>query len=143
MNLLEEEKVIHQLSNHPVHIVDERGDVSPSAFIPFCEFGGNMSAVGVKIDQFHVPVCNSFKAKVLNDQLCYEVDPNLFIDRTNTLKYSKLGLVLVLDFNEDRQTAEYLQEELMQPDKSLTKQENMKVVSAKIHINSLGDFFEI
>ena len=141
MNLLEEEKVIHQLCNHPVHIVDERGDVSPSAFIPFCEFGGNMSAVGVKIDQFHVPVCNSFKAKVLNDQLCYEVDPNLFIDRTNTLKYSKLGLVLVLDFNEDRQTAEYLQEELMQPDKSLTKQENMKVDSAEIHINSLGDFY--
>ena len=143
MNLLEEEKVIHQLSNHPVHIVDERGDVSPSAFIPFCEFGGNMSAVGVKIDQFHVPVCNSFKAKVLNDQLCYEVDPNLFIDRTNTLKYLKLGLVLVLDYNEDRQTTEFLQEESMQPDKSLTKQENMKVVSAKIHINSLGDFFEI
>ena len=143
MNFLEEEKVIHQLSNHPVHIVVERGDVSPSAFIPFCEFGGNMSAVGVKIDQFHVPVCNSFKAKVLNDQLCYEVDPNLFIDRTNTLKYLKLGLVLVLDYNEDRQTTEFLQEESMQPDKSLTKQENMKVVSAKIHINSLGDFFEI
>ena len=143
MNLLEEEKVIHQLSNHPVHIVDERGEVSPSAFIPFCEFGGDMSAVGVKIDQFDAPVCNSFKAKVLNDQLCYEVDPNLFIDRTNTLKYLKLGLVLVLDYNEDRQTTEFLQEESMQPDKSLTKQENMKVVSAKIHINSLGDFFEI
>ena len=102
-----------------------------------------MSSMGVKIDHFDVPVCNSFKEKILNDQLCYEVDPNLFIDRTNTLKYLKLGLVLVLDYNEDRQTTEFLQEESMQPDKSLTKQENMKVVSAKIHINSLGDFFEI
>ena len=136
-------KDLHRVSNHPVHIVDEDGKLSPSSFIPFCEFGGNMSAMGVKIDQIDVPVCNSFKAKVLNDQLCYEVDPNLFIDRTNTLKYLKLGLVLVLDYNEDRQTTEFLQEESMQPDKSLTKQENMKVVSAKIHINSLGDFFEI
>ena len=33
-----------------------------------------MSSVGVKIDQFDVPVCNSFQAKILNDQLCYEVD---------------------------------------------------------------------
>ena len=32
--------------------------------------------MGVKIDQFDVPVCNSFEATVLNDQLCYEVDPN-------------------------------------------------------------------
>ena len=49
--------------NHPVHIVDENNSLSPSAFIPFCEFGGDMSALGVKIDQFSVPVCNSFKAK--------------------------------------------------------------------------------
>ena len=32
-----------------------------------------MSAMGVKIDKFDVPVCNSFQAKILNDQLCYEV----------------------------------------------------------------------
>ena len=29
-----------------------------------------MSAMGVMIDQFDVPVCNSFQAKILNDQLC-------------------------------------------------------------------------
>ena len=64
------------MTNHPVHIQDERGNRSKTALIPFCEFGGNMSVMGVKIDEFDVPVCNSFRPKVLMDQLCYEVDPN-------------------------------------------------------------------
>ena len=38
--------------NHPVHIPRMDQDVFPSALIPFCEFGGSMSAMGVKIDQF-------------------------------------------------------------------------------------------
>ena len=64
------------VSNHPVHLKKENGELSPSAFIPFCEFGGDMSAMGVKIEEFDIPVCNSFQAKVLNDQLCYKVDLN-------------------------------------------------------------------
>ena len=76
---------------------------SPSAFIPFCEFGGNMSAVGIKIDHFDVPVCNSFKAKILNDQLCYEVDLQKFSDVNNIHGELKLGFNFLLDYNEDRQ----------------------------------------
>ena len=64
-------------------MINKDMQMSPSAFIPFCEFGGNMSSMGVTIDQFDVPVCNSFQAKVLNDQLCYEVDINkIFSKRT-------------------------------------------------------------
>ena len=69
--------------NHPVHIIDEDGEMSPTALIPFCEFGGNMSAMGVKIDQIDVPVCNSFKEKLLGDQLCYTVDPNKYKNTVN------------------------------------------------------------
>ena len=53
---------------HPVHIINKENSTSQSAFIPFCEIGGNLSAMGVEIDQFSFPVCNSFKEKVLNDQ---------------------------------------------------------------------------
>ena len=42
-----------------------------------------MSTMGVKIDQFDVPVCNSFQAKILNDQLCYEVDLKRFAAKDN------------------------------------------------------------
>ena len=41
---------------HPVHIIDEEGNLSPSAFIPFCEFGGNMTAMGLNTELFDVRV---------------------------------------------------------------------------------------
>ena len=93
------------MSNHPPHILNEDGKPSPSALIPFCEFGGNMSVMGVKIDQFDVPVCNSFKATILNDQLCYEVDPNMYlnINWREAEEQIKLGLSFAVDLNEDRQ----------------------------------------
>ena len=47
-----------------------------------------MSVVGVKLDQFDDPVCNSFQAKILNDQLCYEVDLNRFCNKSNIAKES-------------------------------------------------------
>ena len=62
-----------------------------------------MSAMGVKIDQFDVPVCNSFREKVLNGQLCYEVDPNKFIQEEIKEEQLKAGLVFVIDENKDRQ----------------------------------------
>ena len=72
--------------------------------IPFCEFGGNMSVMGVKIDQFDVPVCNSFKAKIIRDQLCYQVDPNKYKNKID-LK-GDLSLSLFIHYNEDREDAD-------------------------------------
>ena len=90
-------------NNHPVHIIDEEGNLSKSAFIPFCEFAGNLSIMGVKIDEFQYPVCNSFKARVMNDELCYEVDLNKYKDSDDMEKKLKVGLVFFMDYNEDRQ----------------------------------------
>ena len=87
---------------HPVHFVNKYGKKSPSAFIPFCEFGGNMSAMGMKIDQFSIPVCNSFQAKILNDQLCFEVDLNKFSNKDNIENELGIGFYFLVDYNEDR-----------------------------------------
>ena len=91
--------------NHPVHIVPEESglSLSPSAFIPFCEFGGDMSAMGVKIDAFDNPVCSSFKAKIMNNALCYEVDLENYKIPDKLEKQLKLGLVFFMDYNEDKQ----------------------------------------
>ena len=62
-----------------------------------------MSAMGVKIDQFTVPVCNAFEAKIMNDQLCYEVDLNNLSDKNNIVKELEIGLNFLMDYNEDRQ----------------------------------------
>ena len=62
-----------------------------------------MSAMGVKIDQFAVPVCNSFQAKLLNDHICYEVDLNNYSDKNNIQRELNLGFHFILDNNKDRQ----------------------------------------
>ena len=89
------------MTNHPVHVQDSHGLFSPTALIPFCEFGGDISVMGVKIDQFDSPVCSSFKDKKLLDQFCYTVDPNIYrIDKP-------LELTLLLDYNEEREISLY------------------------------------
>ena len=103
--MVSEHKNLYLLTNHPVHLQykSEKDKIllSPTALIPYCEFGGNMSVMGVKIDQFDVPVCNSFRPKMIRDQLCYTVDPNEYkhkIDLTG-----ELSLSLFIHYNEDRQ----------------------------------------
>ena len=81
----------------------DEGNLSPTALIPFCVIGGNTSSMGMKIDQFDVPVCNSFKEKIVIDQLCYEVDPNLYINEDIIENVKQFDLMLIIDYNEDRQ----------------------------------------
>ena len=79
--------------------MDQSGYLLPTALIPFCIFGGNISVMGVKIDQFDDPVCNSFRPKIVMDQLCYEVDPNDYKDKIDLGK--DLSLSLFINYNED------------------------------------------
>ena len=96
-------KKIHTITNHPVHLIGEDGALSsPSAFIPFCWFGVNISDVGRKNSQFHAPICSSFKAKVYDDKVCYEVDPNRLKKEVSFQDFNK-GLQFYVDINEDRQ----------------------------------------
>ena len=92
-----------KVTNHPVHIVGEDGHLSPTALIPFCEFGedGNFSRMGRKSDYFDVPVCNSFRPKIIEDQLCYEVDPNEYINDKDDL--DEISFKLYISYNEDRE----------------------------------------
>ena len=57
--------------------------------------------MGVNIGQFEFPFCNSFRPKIIQDQLCYTVDPNEFIHKID-LK-GDLSLSLFINYNEDRQ----------------------------------------
>ena len=90
-------------SNHPIHITDENGNLSQSAFIPFCGFGGDFTIMGDKIDQFDIPVCNSFRSKILQNQLCYEVDLDKFKKFSNIENQLKKGFLFIYDVNEDKE----------------------------------------
>ena len=62
-----------------------------------------MISLGQKIDAFEVPVCNIFRAKVRNDQVCYEMDLNLLKDENDLEDQLQDGITLILDCNEERQ----------------------------------------
>ena len=90
------------MTNHPVHILDENGNLSPTALIPFCQIGENFIGVGNK--RFNVKVCNSFKAKIIKDQLCYTFDPS----KVQTIKdKEEISVTLYINYNEDRQLSTY------------------------------------
>ena len=59
--------------------------------------------MGANNNQFYIPVCNSFEAKIVNDQLCYEVDLNRFSNKDNIKNELELGFIFLMDYNEDRQ----------------------------------------
>ena len=103
MIIFSDKELFQVLINHPVHLIDTYGKMSPTAFIPFCSFGGDMLVVGAENENYAYPLCNSFKPKVRNDQLCYEIDLESFKDPDKIVKQLKYGLVLILDYNDERQ----------------------------------------
>ena len=92
------------ISNHPVHIFDDDGNESPSALIPFCQFGKNFSSMGQQSSHFNIPACSSFKEKFIENQRCYEVDVNQYKDGTFRSLDLKLGISFLVDTNYIRQT---------------------------------------
>ena len=56
---------------------------------------------------FKDPVCDSFESKIRNDQLCYEVDLEKFKNENKIKEQIKSGLVLLLDYNLERQSEMY------------------------------------
>ena len=118
----------HQVTNHPVHILNVNETFSPSAFIPFCAFGEDMKAMGKEIDGFDDPVCNSFKAKIRNDQLCYEVDLNKFKSSFSQSSLKK-GFTFYVDLNQDKQYP--------------TKVSDSEDMDFMVYLNALGNFLRI
>ena len=95
--------MVHTVINHPVHLVDKNGNPYPSAFIPFCDLGGNMTILGRRIKGINIPVCNIFRRKFHNNQLCFETDVNNIIRKENATNILHLGLSFIVDTNENRQ----------------------------------------
>ena len=134
IQILLDERVLQKASNHPVHILNSKGDFSPSAFIPFCIFGNNK--IGEKINDFEVPVCNIFVAKNWNDQVCYELDLNLLKDEHDINHQLKDGILLILDFNEERQFKMDKNSKKFEEERKIFFEEEENTV--QVHIDSIG-----
>ena len=133
IKILLDERVLQKASNHPVHILNSKGDFSPSAFIPFCIFGNKK--IGEKINDFEVPVCNIFVAKNWNDQVCYELDLSLLKDEGDINHQLKDGILLILDFNEERQFEKDKNSEKVEEERKILFEEEENTV--QVHIDSI------
>ena len=134
---------VHRYSNHPVHLVNNDGSLSPSALIPFCDFGGNMSSMGKKIKEFKVSVCNSFQEKIINDELCYEVDLDKYSNKQNIEDELKYGFALVFSYNEDRQISFGENKVVSTSEESLIKDivNHDNTLDGKIFVNTIGKHY--
>ena len=103
-----------------------------------------MSSVGVPFDEFDVPVCNSFQAKMLNDQICYEVDLNRYSNRNNIEDELDLGFYFIMDYNEDRQVT--INEQRTEEGKISMAKDILRVdrsLHSFIYLNTIGKFTNI
>ena len=82
-----------------MHLLDDNENLSPSAFIPFCSFQGSPDLLSRDFDNLSLPVCSSFKKKLLDGQLCYQIDVNTLINETSATGLQKGGLALLVDDN--------------------------------------------
>ena len=98
-----------RILNHPVHIVESTGQLSPSAFIPFCELGGDLSVLGRTVPGFDIPVCDKFEPRVVRGQICYRLEADRYFKqlRREEGDDNEEGLILVLDYNEERNINQY------------------------------------
>ena len=80
-----------------------------------------MSLLGRKVNGFQDPVCSAFTRKIVNNQLCYEVDLNRFRDQVDWQESLQSGLSLVIDTNDEYDVR-----------KLLTEDGNIKTVKNKL-----------
>ena len=102
-----------------------------------------MSAMGIMIDKFSHPVCNSFQARIYNDQLCYEVDLNAYFDKNNIVNQLKLGFHFLMDYNEDRQVT--LDQDIRKTKVGLAKSVSSsdQIEDAFIYLDTIGKILKI
>ena len=115
---------------------------SPSAFIPFCEYNGDMLAVGEHIDTFPFPVCTAFRPTVLQGQLCYMFDPETAKTAINSDFHY---LMFLLDYNEDREYSTLVEGKRDKEQEPLTlskmERNDDENNDAMIYINTLGNLY--
>ena len=105
-----------------------------------------MSAMGIQIDNFDVPVCNSFQAKIFKDQLCYEVDLNSMSNKNNIGKELQAGFYFIMDYNEDRQvTFDHIigEEREFNLATTLALADAVNYDQASIYLNTVGKISEL
>ena len=85
------------VSLNPPHLVNSRGELTPSALIPFCAYNGDMNITGQYIPGLDIPICNKFRPTILDGQLCYAIDMKDVLKEKVTRPGRGFGLMLAIE----------------------------------------------
>ena len=100
-----------------------------------------MSVVGETIPQLDLPVCNKFRPKMIEGQLCYQIDVNEVKDQIDVKKAIQHGLIFVMDYNEDKMITENISVSEEKPNKELHEKliVDDKTNDARIFLEMIGN----
>ena len=89
------------MSLHPVHLTaDPKGQLPPSALVPFCSYQANSSLLGQEGPEVNMTVCDKFEPVVFDGRLCYSLDVAK-LNKVPTKAGKTSGLFLLIDPNPD------------------------------------------
>ena len=89
---------VSEVSLHSPHMMDSRGNLTPSALIPFCGYQTNMAILGNTRQDLPFPICTKFQPTVLEGQLCYSLDLAAILgENQKTISGKRHGILLILD----------------------------------------------
>ena len=78
-------------------IPNEKGQLPPSALIPFCSYQGDRNLLGQQRPELdNLTVCDKFEPTILEGQLCYSIDVAKLKKKPTEAGKSR-GLFLLLD----------------------------------------------
>ena len=101
-----------------------------------------MAIMGEINPLFEAPVCNKFRPKFRNGQLCYQVNVNEVKDQIENKRDRLLGLTFLLDYNDERMLkSKTLRGNLAASPSRLYEMKNEnseKKLEAKIYIETIG-----
>ena len=79
-----------------------------------------------------------YVAKNWNDQVCYELDLNLLKDKDDIFHQLEDGILLILDFNEERQFKKDKNSEKVGKARNYVYEDD-EDNSVKVHLDSIGN----
>ena len=88
-----------ELSMHPPHLLDSKGNHIPGALIPFCAYKGNLTTAGRFISGLKYPACDGFDVTVFEGEICYAMNIASILTKgqMNTQPGQGNGLILAID----------------------------------------------
>ena len=120
------------LSLHPIHLIpDKKGQLPPSALVPFCSYQGESNMLGHKRPELdNLTTCDKFEPTILEGQLCYSINIAR-IEKRQTEAGKTKGLFLLLD------PSPY---QIQDDERSVDVNEGNRHQTFKVYIHTLAPF---